>query len=779
MHPLLLAGGGLLVSVPIIIHLLNKRKFKIVDWAAMDFLFDADKRNRRRVRLEDLIILLLRTLAVLLIVLLLARPFLPGAAAAGWRGTISHERIVLLDDSPSMGAKAGNETPFDEARRVLAELVRDMGNRGSTDTLTLLVTSHPRKPIVNEAAVSPQTVDRLVAEIAGLKVSSRPARMEASLAEAERLLTSRSSNLNRLLYIVTDLRQRDWPTAAKAADTPGPAALLRRIADKSAGCYLVDVGSPQSDNLAITAVTPQDKVLAAGMNCRFEVTVRNFGKSDATNVDVRLTAEGSLPLDGRLDRIPAGQSASLPFNFTFARSRGGSSEVLPEAVAIRAELVTPAGATFDRLAGDNVRYFPARVVHGIRTLIVDGDPTSDPRRAESFFLRRGLAPSGDTPSGIVPRVATPAEFETLDLDPFQVIYLLNIDRLSDSRRESLDRWVKAGGGLVIALGDQLADVGAFNSQFGRQGQGLLSAEINEMRGDERERKWASINIVEKGHAVVGIFEGENTMFLEGVKVFRWWRTNVPEEAIRAGRVRILAKLTDPDGSPAILEQKVGDRDGRVILLTTPLDADWSNWPQDPSYLLFVQYLTRYLARSNASAGMVEVGQAITTPLDLVQYKLDVTLTDPAGDRSGLQPVQSTATTDTTAGANTAPAQKKPEPAADGKSPPKSSESPWFVSSPETETAGFYRLELARNDGGSDTLLFAANIDPNEGDLTPADSGQLSQGFGDSKVHIVNGQSLMALGTDGAKSELWLVMLCALGVVLGSEQGLALFFGRKR
>src|SRR5205823_3672291 len=82
-HPGLFIAGVAAVLLPILIHLLNKRKFRVVDWAAMEFLLDADKKNRRRIRLENVILLLLRCLAVFLIGLLLARPFLPTSATAG------------------------------------------------------------------------------------------------------------------------------------------------------------------------------------------------------------------------------------------------------------------------------------------------------------------------------------------------------------------------------------------------------------------------------------------------------------------------------------------------------------------------------------------------------------------------------------------------------------------------------------------------------------------------------------------------------------------------
>src|SRR6476619_555198 len=125
-HPGLLVAGVAAVLLPILIHLLNKRKFRVVDWAAMEFLLDADKKNRRRIRLENMILLLLRCLAVLLIGLLVARPFLPTSVTAGLIDAAQFERIVLLDDSLSMQARLGNESVWELAKKRLLDLTNGL-----------------------------------------------------------------------------------------------------------------------------------------------------------------------------------------------------------------------------------------------------------------------------------------------------------------------------------------------------------------------------------------------------------------------------------------------------------------------------------------------------------------------------------------------------------------------------------------------------------------------------------------------------------------------------
>ena len=123
MNPWMLGLGGLAVLSPILIHLLNKRRFKIVNWAAMDFLFEAEKKNRRRVQIENLLLLSLRCLAMLLIGLLLARPFLPSSVASLLQQDVQYERVILWDDSLSSRVLNGNEPSIDVARESIKRLL--------------------------------------------------------------------------------------------------------------------------------------------------------------------------------------------------------------------------------------------------------------------------------------------------------------------------------------------------------------------------------------------------------------------------------------------------------------------------------------------------------------------------------------------------------------------------------------------------------------------------------------------------------------------------------
>lgn len=751
-NPWLFVGGVAAIALPILIHLLNKRKFRVVDWAAMEFLLDADKKNRRRIRLENLILLLLRCLAVLLIGLLLARPFLPTSVTAGLLDAAQFERIVLLDDSLSMQARIGNESAWELARKRLSDLTNSLAQERSGNALTLLLMSQPDRPVFNAAPLSAGTIDEINAAIERLEAGDGAANLRDSLQELNDYLAGQPPNVNRVVYVFTDLRERDWN--AGASDTESAAALLANVSKLTQGCFVIDAGDEDDRNLTITEIRPEGTLVQA-VQAAFDVLVANQGQAAADNVRVKFGAEGALPIETTIDRLAAGETTSVRFNFTF------TGEDQPEDAArmlpprrLKVELQTEQQGADDRLATDSVAYFPARLVRGIPALVVDGDPSAEFGRAESFYLRRALAPLGPVPSGVAAEVVTENEFEALELDKYQVVFLLNNYRLGDKTAENiqrLEKWVSAGGGLVILPGDQI-DEQFFNSQYWRDGNGLSPLALESIRGDETEATWAGLKVSDANHEVFKQFAGQNNPLLENVKFFRWWGASAKREAVGKS-VSIVARLSDAEDSPSIAEQAYGQ--GRVIAFAVPADADWHNWTSDPSYLLVMQDLVRYLAAGRGNRGSLVVGEPVRQPVDLTQYELDAKLTGPREMQANLQ---AAAPEDGGAASERAAI--------------------WQVEYPAT-AAGFYEIGMKRRDGGADAMLFAANVDPSEGNLKRADRRQLERELAGTNVQIISAAQSQSLADAGTQTEIWWYLLWGVVAVLSGEQVLGWFFGQRR
>src|SRR5690606_32824935 len=142
LNPAFFWPGVALVAAPIIIHLINRLRYRKVRFAAMEFLLQSEQKNRRRILIEQLLLLLLRILIVLAIVALIARLILDQQHLSLFHGAQAHH-VVLLDDSGSMRDRVGDETAFDRAKSVISRLVSDGARRPGANKFTLLLLSQP------------------------------------------------------------------------------------------------------------------------------------------------------------------------------------------------------------------------------------------------------------------------------------------------------------------------------------------------------------------------------------------------------------------------------------------------------------------------------------------------------------------------------------------------------------------------------------------------------------------------------------------------------------
>ncbi len=245
-----LLWGLSLAAIPLIIHLLFRRRFRRVDWAPMRYLKLSIQRNRRRMRLEQLLLLLLRTAAILLLFTLVARPVLHASGLSRWlTGRSRASQFLILDDSLSMGYSPGGDSAFSAAKELTASLVRQIG---PGDPLTLVLASQPGTPLLREAElVDPK-------EAIGLVEPLRPTESfvswESVAAGVDSLLSASTFPI-RDVTVITDLRRSGWEHDL--------AELGNRWAGGRVRLRIFDVGSQLSDNVSVQALEPVDHVALA------------------------------------------------------------------------------------------------------------------------------------------------------------------------------------------------------------------------------------------------------------------------------------------------------------------------------------------------------------------------------------------------------------------------------------------------------------------------------------------------------------------------------------
>lgn len=749
--PMLAAVGAGAMAVPILIHLLVRRRFKRIRWAAMEFLIDAERRNRRRIRMEEWILLALRCLAVLLLGLLVARPFVsPGALASAWGGSKRTERILIIDDSFSMGYATAEDSSFARSKAAVRRLIESFRQETPDDAVTLLRASNPSSPVAVGAYLEAGQAEDLLARVEALTASQRSMDLAAVIKTAAELLARDAGIVDASVYVVSDFQRRDWgPKEAGGASARPDLTItepLRAWQDRkrSLRVYLVNVGEEEAVNEAVVNLEIKGGRPVAGTSGLVRAELVHYGPSPIGPVAVQVEV-GQREQDAKtLESLSPYQQAAIEIESSFLRAGDESVKVeMPR----------------DALPIDNVRFASVEVVSAIRVLIVNGEPSADEYEDEVSLLRTALRPEGEVFSGHEVTVIDEAALENTNLSAFHAVVLANVYRISEPAAESLERFARAGGGVMIFLGDQV-DATAYKDTLFRAGEGLLPVLPGEVAHPAEPVR---LVIVDRLHPALGALgAGEDPLGLGQIPFFEFFTTQPgePEKpAVEPGtgatppaadRPRVVARFTDPDQSPAIVERTFGA--GRVMLITTTADKEWNLWADHPTYLPVITELLRHLTASGGRRADFKVGSPIELEVEPGVFDATVAVRTPG------YPNEPEATTSIVADPNSQGLRIRWE---------------------QTESAGLYQFVLRKLDGVEAVRFAAVNVDATESNLTMVDDDSVRQ-LMDGVPHLyVKGLDRLSGVTNEAKTELWTPVLLLAALVLMSEQFLAFWWGRKR
>jgi hypothetical protein len=664
-----IAGGA--ISIPIIIHLLNRQRFKVVTWAAMRFLLAAQKKNSRRMRLEQILLLALRCLVVLLLVLALAsvtpwaeamwRWFAPNGASALAAGSQRTHKILVLDSSFSMGLKNEGGDCFERARALAAQIVRE--SSGGDGFSVVLMASPPRR-IVPEPS---EDARKVIAEIENLRLTHGNGDLAATLNTVESLVRASPGKYPaREVYFLTDLQQSTWIARQPATLS----ATLQKIKERAQTIF-IDVGRDGVGNVAVTNLILDDSMASTGRETPIVATLTNYGDT-RSDVSVRLfvgkarAAATDKAFDLRevkestVKQIKRGEAAPVAFAYKFP-SPG--------------DYVLVVQVAHDDLELDDMRSAVVTVKDTVPVMLVNGKPAVEAFDRATEWLRVALFPYDEkeraTSIAARPRVLSQSQFadEGLgDLSPYDCVFLCDVPRFSLAEVRRLENHVRRGGSVVFCLGPNV-DLGSYNDMLYRDGKGLLPARlVDREKANSRYNFQLAMDADADREAPLKPFRSDAAReFLLASRFREFIQT---EPAPRASPRRILSFVpvaipspskkapastqpSIPRGGAAILEWRppsppspqplspqggrgvggeggAGRMRGRVVLITTTVNADWNNWPSSPSFPPLMQELLYYASAARLREQVVQVGEPIELYLPNVVGGAEATVSTPDG-----------------------------------------------------------------------------------------------------------------------------------------------------
>lgn len=551
-------------SIPILIHLLSRRRLPEVPFPTTRFLRALEPREIRRLRLREILLLILRTLALVFLVLAFARPTMtPGGTATHAAAAVG----ILLDDSESMGALDERARPRIESAKASALAVADAGRSG--DELYLTLATRPGDP----EAEHPRDRVRLRRAIDAVEAAPLPGRLDAAVRSL-RLALARSPLRTRELYLIGDL-QRSGLTAAARAEIGEAARAGIRV-------QIVPIGRGRTPNHAFAAVDPEARPGPDGRGLEVRALLANYAEQAADRLPIRVR-RGDALIGGGDATLAAGESRwiSMPLE-PRALSDSGGADVIAE-------------SDEDALPIDDRWYAVLGAPKRIRVIrIAESRGGAPPPR----FAPLALDPAGDGSSGFTVETGSPALLASLSPSRADAVVLDDVASLSADAEAKVRAFVKGGGGLVVALGPH-ADPDYYSR---RLFPGLIDLAVEQ---PERASESGAFELRARlpGHPVL-----EGLTVGVGSPLTQARLTGLVRGRVTSPRAETVVQTTG--GFPLVVTAP------NVSVFLSSLADDWGDLPYSGAYVPLVRGLVANAVREQGGAAAApRVGERPVARLD--------------------------------------------------------------------------------------------------------------------------------------------------------------------
>ncbi len=574
-----------LASIPLLLHLFNKPRYKREPWGAMLFLEDALQTRSRSIQLQEWILMAMRCLALLLLILAMSRPVFRGEQAGQDQRPTTH--VLILDASYSMQRIGDEGSLFDAAREAALEMVEDM--RPQDNMLIIRAGAKPEalfpRPVFDKAFLR----GRLEQLEAGPEASDLPAALEQAA-----WLLGFSTLPSQRIVVLDDGQRAAWQEDAEESWTrvtrqleelPNPPAL-----------YSIGFAAEEEGNyLAITGLRTRTPLPDRFRPVEFDVEIRNDGEEALTR-SIRFSVNGRRR-DVRELTLEPGPNA---LSFTHRFREAGSHQVEVDLGG-------------DDLPIDNRATLALEVLEQLPVLILEGQEQEKLLESDGGLLALALEAGRTLDGSALFAVDRMTQFESEELKlkdfmKYRCVVLANVPALSSRLGGLMEQYLKAGGGVLIGMGPEQS-VGSYN-RWTRDAGGWLPVELGDWVSLE-EAPVVPTFPAGRAAEILDVFDLSRTRQLEEVQV-RGYRKLTPQgEGIEVGQF---------DEDLFLWVSQV--EEGHCGIWSSSFNPQESTFPVIPDFVPLVQNIILRLAGGALPPVNLQQGETLVVPLDLETLPAD-------------------------------------------------------------------------------------------------------------------------------------------------------------
>lgn len=552
--------GLIAASIPIVLHFLNLRKLKRVEFSTLAFLKELQKTKIKRIKLKQWLLLLLRIVIITFLVMAFARPTVKNFTV-GNSSAAKTTAVIIIDNTFSMFVVTGNGSYLNRAKQIAKNL---LSNFQDGDEIVLL-----RVGNLSNELVQPTTNNKqLTKQIDELEISSVSRTLNESIVKAAQVLYQ-SNNFSKEIYLLTDLQK------GRIYNSSNELSNLSSIFNNNVRLYLINLSEKEPVNLGIEKIKPNNQIFEKGKTVSFDVTVKNYSRQSVNNSVASLFVNGKRSAQQSVN-LSAGESKIIPFETTLLDTG---------LVEIYAELED------DDILQDNKRFFSVYVPDKISVLLLTDN------RDDAKFVKYAI----DDPTKQKVKITenSLSQVSSLNLKNYDVVFLIGSEKNNDWK--NMISFAESSGGLILMPGTQ-STLANFQKLCNALNISSPISAVGKINSQNSPALFDKINYQDPLFA--DLFENNKQQQVESPEIYYYFK------AFPGGNGRNIISMFD--GSSFLSEYKLGA--GKVFLFNSSLNLRWNNFPLKGFFAPLINRLVLYSSSKLKEQNTFYAGQNIVADI---------------------------------------------------------------------------------------------------------------------------------------------------------------------
>jgi len=563
--------GLFAASIPVVLHFLNLRKLKKIEFSTLAFLKELQKTKIKRIKLKQWLLLLLRIAIIMLLVMAFARPTFKSISLGG-TSAVKTTAVIIIDNTFSMSVVTEKGSYLNHAKQIAKNL---LNNFQEGDEIVLL-------PLAESpfATLEPLTNFKQIArQIDDVPLSYVSRTINEAIINTTQILY-RSKNFNKEIYLLTDLQKGRIFNSAKDLSN------LSNIFKDNTRLFFVDVANKEAVNLGIEELIPNNQIFEKGKTVSFSATIKNYSTHAVNNSVVSLLINGKRSAQQSLD-LSAGEAKEISFETTLSDTG---------LVEVTAELED------DDILQDNKRFFTIYVPDKISVLILTDNNT------DNQFLKLAIEDPMQQKTKITENNLS--QLPLLNLRNYDAVFIIGSEKNSDWK--NLDNYLLRGVRLALMPGSQ-STIQSFQKMCDAIG---ISAPTNSVGKINFQSAAAQFDRIDFQNPLFGdLFENKKQPQLDSPEIYYYFKI-LPD-----GKGKSIISMFD--NSSFLSEFNVGS--GKVFLFNSAPVLSWNTLPLKGFFAPLMKKLILFCSSKTKEQSTFTAGSEITADISnhsLAQIKIE-------------------------------------------------------------------------------------------------------------------------------------------------------------